>query len=129
MYTPVSNVVVTAAMRWPALGLAFTTIIGLMADSFVGQSTAWVASAALGSYLMASVFSKHFCDCEAEEIKAGLGAVAKVSWVVEHHPDSGAARPWELYSMFGDDESTKQHYASYSTEEHALERKKKLEGA
>lgn len=129
MYTPISNIVVTTAMRWPSLGLAITTIGGLMADSGIGQGIAWIASVGLGSYLLASTQKKHFCDCEGEAIKKGMPLLPQVEWVVEYHPDSGSKRPWELYSMFGGDEDTKQHYASYSTEEHALERKEILEKA
>ena len=73
------------------------------------------------------MFSEHFCDCDKKLVENGLSLVPTVKWVIEHNPESGSKRPWELYSMFGDDEDTKQHYASYSSEEHALERKKTLE--
>lgn len=123
MYTPVSNVVVNAAMRWPAFGLAAAMVIGYMSEDPVGRGIAWVASVALGTLTAARSFSDHFCDCE----EAALKVRPKVDWVIECNPESGSKRPWEIYSMFGGLESTKQHYASYSTEEHALARKKELE--
>lgn len=96
--------------------------------TYVGLAVAWVASVALGAYGATKMFNEQLCDCEGHARRAGLAGIPKLNWVVEYHPESGKDRPWELYSMIGDDEDTKQHYASYKTEEHALARKTVLEG-
>ena len=128
MYTPISNIVVNAAMRWPSLGLLLATVAAFFSDSMVGQGIAWVTSVAFATYIATKTFGDHLCECDEKAIKQGLALIPAVSWVIEHNTESGSKRPWELFSMFGDDESTKQHYASYSTEEHAIARKEILEG-
>lgn len=124
MYTPISNVVVNAAMRWPSFGLVTAMVLGYMSEDPIGRGIAWIASVVLGTLIAARSFSDHFCDCE----EAAAAARPKVGWIVEYNAESGTKRPWEIYSVFGGMESTKQHYASYSSEEHAISRKEILEG-
>jgi hypothetical protein len=129
MYNPVSNVGIGAFMRWPIFTLPVATIAGLLSNSIFGIVLAWIASVALATWATTKVFKKQLCDCEGEAKKNGWMNLPKVNWVIEHSPEAGREKPWELFSMFGDDESTKQHYASYTTEENALRKKEILEKA
>lgn len=129
MYNPMNNLGVNAFMRWPVLALPLASVVGLFSNSLIGAGIAWVASVALGTWAATKVYKEQICDCEEEAKKKGWGSLPKVNWVIEHSPDSGGERPWELFSMYGDDESTKQHYASYASEANALRRKSILEGA
>lgn len=127
MYNPINNLGANAFMRWPVAALPFASIIGLLSNSVIGAVLAWVASVILGTYAATKFFKDEICDCEEEVMKKGWGPLPKLKWVIEHNPESGAKKPWELYSMMGDNESTKQHYASYTTEENALAKKELLE--
>jgi hypothetical protein len=130
MYNPINSTGANAFMRWPLIGLPVAAAIGLFSNSLIGAAVAWVASVALATWATHKVFKKQLCNCEGEAKRKGwLGDLPKVKWVVEHSPESGGEKPWELFSMFGDDESTKQHYASYTTEERALKRKEFFEAA
>jgi hypothetical protein len=129
MYNPMNNLGVNAFMRWPVLSLPIAAVVGLFSNSIIGAAVAWVASVALATWVATKALKEQICDCEEEAKKKGWMSLPKVNWVIEHSPDSGREKPWELFSMFGDDESTKQHYASYSTEENALKRKEILEKA
>lgn len=129
MYNPINNLSVNIFMRWPLIALPTTSILGMLSGSFIGMVIAWIASVAFATWATTKVFKKQLCDCEGEAKKKGWASLPKVKWVVEHSPESGREKPWELFSMFGDDESTKQHYASYSTEENALRKKEILEKA
>lgn len=128
MYTPISNLVVNAAMRWPSFGLALVTLIGLFSNNIIGQVIAWIASVAFATYIAVKTFDDHLCECDEKAIKKGLALIPSVTWFVEYSPETGQKRPYDLYSMFGDDENTKVHYASYATEEAALLKKAFLEG-
>jgi hypothetical protein len=127
MYTSSNNVMLNALMRWPFLASAMVALGGIFSGSFLGAALAWVVSVGLAAYGATRVFNKQLCDCEGHARRAGLGARPSLNWIVEYNPESGAQRPWELYSIVGDDENTKQHYASYSTQEHALARKAIME--
>ena len=127
MYTPINNIAVNTFMRWPALSSLAVTIGGMFSGTVIGLIAAWIASVGLGAYVATKVFNKQLCNCEEHNRKAGLAAKPKLRWVVEFDDTSNTQKPWELYSMLGDDEYTKQHYASYSTEEHALARKEIME--
>jgi hypothetical protein len=128
MYNPVNNTSVNAFMRWPVLALPIAAIVGLFSNSLLGAIIAWIASVALATWATHKAFKKQLCDCEGEAKRKGwLDSLPKMKWVVEYSPETGEKRPWDLYSMFGDDESTKQHYASYSSEEAALQKKSLLE--
>jgi len=128
MYNPFNNVSVNAFMRWPTIALPFASIVGLLSNSILGAILAWLASVALRTWAATKYFKEQLCDCEEEAKRKGwLDGLPKMRWVVEYSPETGEKRPWDLYSMFGDDESTKQHYASYSTEEAALQKKTLLE--
>lgn len=127
MYTPVSNIVVTAMMRWPGIGLLFATLAGFFSNTQAGAYVAWAASVGLATYLTNKVFDGHLCSCKENHIKLGLAHGApKINWLVEYH-EHDKTRPWHLYFMFDDDESTKHHYAAYSTEDHAELKKEQLE--
>lgn len=127
MYNPINNLGVNAFMRWPVIGLPIASVIGLLSNSIIGAVLAWIASVALGVYAVNKAFKEQLCDCEGEAIKKGWGLLPKVNWIIEYSPETGAKKPWDLYSMFGDDEATKQHYASYATEESALAKKSLME--
>ena len=107
--------------------MPIAAIIGFFSNSIIGIAVAWVASVALGVYATNKIFKEKLCDCEGEAMKKGWGLIPKMTWVVEYSPETGSVKPWDLYSMFGDDESTKQHYASYTTEENALAKKALME--
>ena len=128
MYTPISNIVINAAMRWPSLGLAIFTIGGLLSDNIFGQVVAWFASVAFATFIATKTFGDELRECDEKAIKKGLALIPAVTWFVEYSPETGEKRPWDLYSMFGDDESTKVHYASYATEKAAMLKKALLEG-
>lgn len=127
MYNPFNNLGVNVMMRWPEIALPVVGAIGLISESVVGATVAWGASVALGSYAATKLMKESICDCEEEVMKKGWGPIPKIQWFIEHDPDTGTKRPWELHSQRGDDESTKQYYASYSTEEHALKKKALME--
>ena len=127
MYTPANNVAINALMRWPVISSALLAFGGILSDSFIGAAIAWVVSVGLGAYGATKIFNEQLCDCEGHARKAGLSSKPSMFWVIEYNPESGSARPWELYSIVGDDEHTKQHYASYSSEASALARKVVME--
>lgn len=127
MYNPINNLGITAFMRWPALALPITGLLGFFSGSLIGAAIAWIASVAIGVYATNKVFKKQLCDCEGEYTKKGWGLLPKVNWFVEYSPETGSKKPWDLYSMFGDDVTTKQHYGSYGSEENALAKKTLME--
>lgn len=127
MYTPISNIVVTSMMRWPGIGLLIATLAGYFSNTQFGTYAAWVASVGLATYLSNKIFDGHLCSCKQNHIKAGIASGApKVNWFVEYH-EHDKGRPWHLYFMFDEDESTKHHYASYASEDSVLDKKTELE--
>ena len=125
MYNP-SNGFVNLLMRWPLLGSAAAGIAAINTDGVASITASFVAGGLAGVYGLTKVkpVKEHICDCEDDGyIKL---SDTKVEWIVEYNPESGAKRPWEVYSMFAGIEATKQHFASYATEEHALGRIKEL---
>lgn len=126
MYNP-SNGLVNAMMRWPALGGVVAGVTALSTDGIVATAASFVAGTVAGTYGVTKLFNDQICNCEDKGYMK-LGD-AKIEWIVEYSPETGAERPWDVYTMFAGIEATKQHYASYSTEEHARSKIEKLKEA
>ena len=116
MYAP-TNTVINTIMRWPALAAVIPTVAAVASTGLAQTAAAAVAGAVVGAVGVAKLFNDQICDCEEKGYTKLDGP--KVEWIVEYDPNSGKDRPWDVYSMFAGLEHTKQHYASYSTEEHA----------
>jgi hypothetical protein len=120
MYNIASNGLVATIMRWPILGGIISGITAINTTGWISSIAIFIAGSTIGAYALSKYFKNMLCDCENYDF------VDKISWVVEHSPETGAERPWDVYSMFAGNESTKQHYASYATEESALNKIAKL---
>lgn len=123
MYSP-SHGVMNAVMRWPVLGGLAAGGAALSLDGLPAAAASFVAGSVLGAFGLTKAFNEQICKCEEKGYTKLAGP--KIEWIIEYNVDSGAKRPWEVYSMFAGLESTKQHYASYATEEHALDKIKAL---
>lgn len=126
MYAP-TNTVINTFMRWPALAGLGSVIAAMGTSGLVHDAAVAVAGAAVGALGVTKLFNDQVCDCEGKGYSKLSGP--KIDWIIEYDDSTGKSRPWEIYSIFGGLEYTKQHYASYSTEEHAktkLELLKKL---
>jgi hypothetical protein len=116
MYAP-SNSLVNAVMRWPVLAAVVPTVVAIGSSGLVQDAAIAVAGAVTGALGAAKLFKNQICDCEGE----GYTKLpeSKLDWIIEYDDTHGNERPWKLFSMFGGLEYTKQHYASYSTKDHA----------
>lgn len=130
MYNPSSGFI-NALMRWPLIGGGIAAVSAVATDGAVAVASSFVAGSIVGAYGLTKLFKEQVCDCEKDGyMKIGE---PKIDWIIEYSPETGNKRPWDVYSMFAGLEYTKQHYASYSTEEHALKKievlKKMVENA
>ena len=123
MYNP-STGIINAMMRWPVLGGVVAGITAISADGVIAAGASFVAGSIAGAYGLTKFFNDEICNCEEKGYVKFDGP--KIDWIVEYNPESGTKRPWEVYSMFAGIEETKQHFASYATEEHALDRIEEL---
>ena len=125
MYNP-SNGFVNVLMRWPLVGSAAAGIAAINTDGVASIAASFVAGGLAGVYGLMKVkpVKDHICDCEDDGYMKLSDA--KLEWIVEFNPETGEKRPWDVYTMFGGLEFTKQHYASYATEENALNKIKQL---
>jgi len=118
MYAPVSNAGISALMRWPVSTMTIVSVMGSITDSVPGMLVAWGTSVALCTYAVMEYYkeelSQRDCHCPEPDV---------ISWVVEYDSETGAKRPYELHSVRNGDMSTKEYYASYSTEESAMKKK------
>jgi hypothetical protein len=105
-------------MRWPLLGGAIAGFSAISTDGIASITSTFIAGSIIGGYGLTKLLKKQICNCEDDGYMKLSDT--KVEWIVEYDAESGSKRPWEVYSMFGGLQFTKQHYASYSTEEHAL---------
>lgn len=117
MYNPSSGFINTL-MRWPLIGGAIAGVSAATTDGPTAIASSFVAGGIIGGYALSKLFKQQVCDCE-EDGYVKLSD-AKLEWIVEYNPETGEKRPYDVYSMFGGLEFTKQHYASYTTEENAL---------
>lgn len=125
MYAP-SNSLVNILMRWPALAAVGSTIAAVGTTGLV-HDVAVAITGAIGGVLTATkLFHKQVCDCEGKGYRKISSP--KVDWIIEYEEDHGHERPWKVYSIFGGLDYTKQHYASYATEEAAQEKIDMLRG-
>ena len=123
MYNP-SNGFVAIIMRWPIIGGLVAGFTAISTEGWLALVAAFVAGAVVGAYALSKFFKRHVCDCEKDGYIKPSGSA--IEWIVEHNPDTGAERPWDVYSMYAGIEQTKQHYASYATEKSALKKIEKL---
>lgn len=119
MYNP-SNGLVNAMMRWPVLGGVVAGVTAISTDGIIASIASFVAGSVLGAYGLTKLFNDQICDCEEKGYMKLDGP--KIEWIVEYSPETGSDRPWDVYTMFAGLESTKQHYASYATEENAMKK-------
>lgn len=123
MYNP-SNGFVAIIMRWPIIGGIAAGFTAMNTEGWLATAMAFVAGAVAGAFGLSKLFKNQICDCEKDGyVKLGDSVI---EWVVEFNPETGSERPWDVYSMFAGLEQTKQHYASYSTEESAMKKIEKL---
>ena len=124
MYAPVSNAGISALMRWPVSTMTIVSVMGSITDSVPGMLVAWGTSVALCTYAVMEYYkeelSQRDCNCPEPDV---------ISWVVEYDSETGTKRPYELHSVRNGDMSTKEYYASYSTEESAMKKKSFFEKA
>ena len=123
MYNP-SNGLVAIIMRWPIIGGIIAGIAAMNTNGWLALIFAFIAGAVVGAYILWKFFKARFCDCEKDGYIKPSGSA--IEWIVEHNPETGTERPWDVYSMYGGIEQTKQHYASYATEKSALKKIEKL---
>jgi hypothetical protein len=119
IYNP-SNGVIAFIMRWPILGGLIAGIGAINTEGWLAAVLAFVAGSVAGAFGLSKLFKDQICDCEKDGYFKPEGS--KLEWIVEYNPESGAERPWDVYTMFAGIEATKQHYASYATEENALKK-------
>jgi hypothetical protein len=124
MYAPMSNAGVSAIMRWPVTTLSLASVIGTVTNSVPGMIIAWGTSVALCTYAAMEYYkeelSQQDCHCPEPDV---------ISWVIEYDTETGSKRPYELHTVRNGDMSTKEYYASYSTEEKAMKKKNFFEQA
>ena len=123
MYNP-STGFLNAMMRWPILGGIVAGITAISTDGIVAVAASFVAGSIAGTYGLTKLFNDQICDCEEKGYFKFDGP--KIDWIVEYNPESGDKRPWDVYSIFAGLEETKQHFASYATEDNALSRIEEL---
>ena len=116
MYAP-TNTVINTIMRWPVLAAVGSAATALSTTGLVHDTATAIAGAVGGVIGATKLFHEQVCDCESKGYTKQ--SAPKIQWIIEYDASNGHDRPWKIFSMFGGIESTKQHYASYSTEEHA----------
>jgi hypothetical protein len=123
MYNP-SNGFVAIIMRWPIIGGVVAGFAAINTEGWLATAAAFVAGSVVGAFGLSKLFKDQICDCEKDGyFKLGDPII---EWIVEYNPDTGSERPWDVYSMFAGLEQTKQHYASYASEDAALKKVEKL---
>jgi hypothetical protein len=104
--------------------MTIVSVMGSITDSVPGMLVAWGTSVALCTYAVMEYYkeelSQRDCHCPEPDV---------ISWVVEYDAETGSKRPYELHSVRNGDMSTKEYYASYSSEEKAMKKKSFFEKA
>jgi len=129
MYAPASNAGISALMRWPVTSLTLASAIGTITNSVPGMLIAWGTSVALCTYAVMEYYKEEMCDCDEVAAQKGWQKPPVISWIIEYDTETGTKRPYELHSVRNGDMSTKEYYASYSTEEQAMKKKSFFEHA
>lgn len=118
-------------MRWPVSTMTLVSVMGTITDSVPGMLVAWGTSVALCTYAAMEYYKNevHDCDCDDVLSRDGWQKIPVISWIVEYDEETGSKRPYELHSIRNGDMSTKEYYASYSSEEQAMKKKNFFEQA